>query len=759
VGAQACARLMLRFVMEEAVCRPPVEDAYLMDLLAAACEAAFLRCHDAIRELPNCPGSTATVLIVDTKLRQVLTANVGDSAVLVVDENKAAFASTDHRLQTNLEEQDRVLQGGGKLAYARHEKSHVPAGPLRMWPGGLAIARSLGDADCGDAVLPQPSINVVEVRRRGAMLVVCSDGVWDALNMQDVAAIARRSSSVDLVARRVVRDAVQARGLRDDMTAVVMLLGPAIKSKRPSQDGSQSGLNSPGDDQVDETTPRKAPGLFSCCFLQRRKKNVIDLDTTIKGGLQFEVLYRGKPMPQWERVQRENSSSPRGTHDDPSMGVGSWAAMRIDEASSMRPPRSNSGEFEGPGGGGAGPSRVGLPPEAQSHSKDCTESKEDDDSKSKDDDASVASSYDLGSVVSSVDLGSVGVGLVDGKSDAGISVGTTKEEEQMGQSAPRAPIPPGRKIHWNELGDGGISDMKFLGAGEFCSVFSSTIDGGKSIAIKMLRPNKLASQSAARDLEFEMHLMSRMSHRHVLRCIGTSVSSAEPDRKFLALSTLRSTLHDALPPPPLPDGTSTINRLAALKRWPMARALQLGLELAIAMRYLHHECFANYRLLHRDIKPKNLGLMHDGRLVVFDFGISKLVSRSAAAEQDGFKMTGMCGSLRYMAPEVAQHRLYNHLAEVYSFAIVLWEMVALRRPFESVVSNDFEIRVCVRHERPKVNEKKWPPQLCSLLTSCWAPEFRERPEFIDIVDAMMTLVAGESTPFSREVHGLHPMHA
>lgn len=88
VGAQACARLMLRFVMEEAVCRPPVEDAYLMDLLAAACEAAFLRCHDAIRELPNCPGSTATVLIVDTKLRQVLTANVGDSAVLVVDENK-----------------------------------------------------------------------------------------------------------------------------------------------------------------------------------------------------------------------------------------------------------------------------------------------------------------------------------------------------------------------------------------------------------------------------------------------------------------------------------------------------------------------------------------------------------------------------------------------------------------------------------------------------------------------------------------------
>ena len=75
--------------------------------------------------------------------------------------------------------------------------------------------------------------------------------------------------------------------------------------------------------------------------------------------------------------------------------------------------------------------------------------------------------------------------------------------------------------------------------------------------------------------------------------------------------------------------------------------------------------------------------MHDGRLVVFDFGISKLLRRDedlpVGEPTPAVKMTEVVGSLRYMAPEVAMSRPYNHKSEMYSFAIVLWEMVALRR--------------------------------------------------------------------------------
>ena len=47
-----------------------------------------------------------------------------------------------------------------------------------------------------------------------------------------------------------------------------------------------------------------------------------------------------------------------------------------------------------------------------------------------------------------------------------------------------------------------------------------------------------------------------------------------------------------------------------------------------------------------------------------------------------------------MAPEVASNKHYNHKAEIYSFAIVLWEIVALRRPYDNIVAEDFERRVC-----------------------------------------------------------------
>jgi len=485
------------------------------------------------------------------------------------------------------------------------------------------------------------------------------------------------------------------------------------------------GLNSPTQEFAQPKTPRQGGGcgLFSWCQ-SRRSSGSSKMDTTTKGGLQFAVLYRGQPMLQ----------SPRQQGQDVGMDATSkWASGRIGEARTFRPQPSDPSDMGGrmPGDASISPTDVTA---NICDGSDCSTVDPYDNQNGFDD--------SKGSTVT-VDRGTNGDGSVT-SADASAKA--------------RVPIPPGRKIHWNELGDGGLSDMKFLGAGEFCSVFSSVIDGGKPIAVKMLRPNKLASESAARDLEFEMHLMSRMSHRHILRCIGTSVPNAEPDRKFLALQTLVSTLHDALPQPPLPDGSSTLIRLNALKRWPVARALQLGLELAIAVRYLHYECFANYRLLHRDIKPKNLGLMEDGRLVVFDFGISKLMSRSTELERFGLKMTGMCGSLRYMAPEVAMHKPYNHLSEVYSFSIVLWEMLALRRPFETVTSNDFEVRVCVRHERPKLNMKKWSPQLCNLLSSCWAPDFAERPDFTQVVDEMMTLVSGESTFFSRQVHGMSGMH-
>ena len=182
-GKQAsdfCALHLLRYV-EEAAAATKGSGSTLADM-AAACEEAFLRCHEELRTTKGCiAGTTATVLVIDSQRREVLCCNVGDSSVLVVDQTYYGFASTDHRLHGNLDEQNRVLQVGSRLAYAMDPFTRMPAGSLRLWPGGLAVGRSLGDADCGEAVSAIPAVETVELPAHGGHLIMCSDGVWDSL--------------------------------------------------------------------------------------------------------------------------------------------------------------------------------------------------------------------------------------------------------------------------------------------------------------------------------------------------------------------------------------------------------------------------------------------------------------------------------------------------------------------------------------------------------------------------------------------------
>jgi len=91
-----------------------------------------------------------------------------------------------------------------------------------------------------------------------------------------------------------------------------------------------------------------------------------------------------------------------------------------------------------------------------------------------------------------------------------------------------------------------------------------------------------------------------------------------------------------------------------------------------------------YRVLHRDLKPSNLGFTHSGRVVLFDFGLCRLWARDPPGENDEDSLrslTGMTGSLRYMAPEVALCAPYNHKAEVFSFTSLLFEIIAHQKPF------------------------------------------------------------------------------
>lgn len=107
-----------------------------------------------------------------------------------------------------------------------------------------------------------------------------------------------------------------------------------------------------------------------------------------------------------------------------------------------------------------------------------------------------------------------------------------------------------------------------------------------------------------------------------------------------------------------------------------------------------------------------------------------------------YHMSGETGSLRYMAPEVAEGLPYNHTADVYSFGIILWELNATKKPYEGLNRELFYERIVHGGERPPLS-KKWPIELTSLMSECWDTDMFNRPKFRDIVRRLDKLIIKE----------------
>ncbi|XP_020588464.1 probable protein phosphatase 2C 3 [Phalaenopsis equestris] len=110
---------------------------------------------------------------------------------------------------------------GGRLSIV----GGAEIGPLRCWPGGLCLSRSIGDMDVGEFIVPIPHVKQVKLAKTGGRLIIASDGIWDALP-SEIAAKCCRGLTAELAARQVVKEALRSRGLKDDTTCIVVDLIP-----------------------------------------------------------------------------------------------------------------------------------------------------------------------------------------------------------------------------------------------------------------------------------------------------------------------------------------------------------------------------------------------------------------------------------------------------------------------------------------------------------------------------------------------------
>lgn len=116
---------------------------------------------------------------------------------------------------------------------------------------------------------------------------------------------------------------------------------------------------------------------------------------------------------------------------------------------------------------------------------------------------------------------------------------------------------------------------------------------------------------------------------------------------------------------------------------------------------------------------------------VFDFGLAKELTDRDRVGLDQYKASGLTGSRRYMAPEVVLCKPYGLAVDVFSFGVFLWELLAMKEPFEDYDVHKHARLVVKKGQRP-VMKSYWPQYVKQLMESCWATDSRSRPTFAQI---------------------------
>lgn len=183
-------------------------------------------------------------------------------------------------------------------------------------------------------------------------------------------------------------------------------------------------------------------------------------------------------------------------------------------------------------------------------------------------------------------------------------------------------------------------------------------------------------------------------------------------------------------------GDDDYTRTAIEKTKLLAERLDVAQQLADAIAYLHSQ-----NVIHRDLKPDNIGFDIHGDLKVFDFDIARVCpttedynpqisSRRMATpntrDEETFLMTQKVGSPRYMSPEVARREPYNLKADVYSFAVLSHQIMTLQKPYDDITDEDHDELVFYKGVRPFL-PLGLPAHTRDLLSKAWSHNISERP--------------------------------
>ncbi|GJY00623.1 protein kinase-like domain, concanavalin A-like lectin/glucanase domain protein [Tanacetum coccineum] len=213
-----------------------------------------------------------------------------------------------------------------------------------------------------------------------------------------------------------------------------------------------------------------------------------------------------------------------------------------------------------------------------------------------------------------------------------------------------------------------------LGQGGFGSVYRGELHGGNLVAVKILSELK----GNGKDFVNEVASVGRTCHVNIVSLVG-----------FCLEGRRRALIYEFMP-----NGSLEQKKKLDIDAVPSSNSHlgweklhQIAIGIARGLEYLHRGC--NIRILHFDIKPHNILLDQDFCPKISDFGLAKLFSEKRSM----MSMTNMRGTPGYIAPELFSRSfgVVSHKSDVYSYGMMILEMVGGRKNIEVEVNNTSEI--------------------------------------------------------------------
>ncbi|MFS8026618.1 putative protein kinase TKL-Pl-5 family [Helianthus anomalus] len=245
--------------------------------------------------------------------------------------------------------------------------------------------------------------------------------------------------------------------------------------------------------------------------------------------------------------------------------------------------------------------------------------------------------------------------------------------------------------------------------------FSMASWRGTQVAVKKLGDELFTDEDKVAAFRDELELLQKIRHPNVVQFLG-AVTQSSP--MMIVIEYL-----------PKGDLKAYLKRKGALK--PLI-ALKFAMDIARGMSYLHE--IKPEPIIHRDLEPSNILLDDSGHLKVADFGVSELLKGTNAAKHKKLMNYQDTTSRRYVAPEVFKNEDYDTKVDVFSFALILQEMIEGCQPFATKDEKDVP-SLYAEKGRPPFNapSKSYPHGLKQLIEECWHEIPSKRPSFRQII--------------------------